>query len=122
MRMSQHELDQGPFKALEWPEEQVKFSRFNIYREATDKQCPDLFLQQATGVCASAQAYAMIVLLQVGCDEPWHLRRVWACEETKCCLDRLRRKEGGHSKFGGFGRKLERQGTGNSSRDPRQHL
>lgn len=57
-------------------------------------QCPDLFLQQVTGVCASAQAYAMVVLLQVGCDEPWHLRRVWVSEETKCCCDRLRKRKG----------------------------
>ncbi|MGQ7357436.1 hypothetical protein ACTGZM_10755, partial [Streptococcus suis] len=66
-------------------------------------------------------AYAMVVLLQVGCDEPWHLRRVWVSEETKCCCDRLRKIEGGPSKFGRCGRKLESQGTVNLSRDPRQH-
>jgi hypothetical protein len=27
---------------LEWPEEQVKFSGFNVHGEATDEQCPDL--------------------------------------------------------------------------------
>lgn len=27
---------------LEWPEEQVEFSGFNVHREATDEQCPDL--------------------------------------------------------------------------------
>lgn len=27
---------------LEWPEEQVEFSGFDVHREATDKQCPDL--------------------------------------------------------------------------------
>ena len=27
---------------LEWTEEHVEFSRFNIHREATDKQCADL--------------------------------------------------------------------------------
>ena len=36
----------------------------------------------------------MVVLLQVGCDEPWHLRRVWVSEETKCCCDRLRKRKG----------------------------
>lgn len=27
---------------LEWPEQQVEFSGFNVHREATDEQCPDL--------------------------------------------------------------------------------
>ena len=27
---------------LERPEEQIEFSGFNVHREATDEQCPDL--------------------------------------------------------------------------------
>lgn len=27
---------------LEWPEEKVEFSGFNVHREAADEQCPDL--------------------------------------------------------------------------------
>lgn len=42
-------------------------------------------------------------------------RRVRAREETGCCRVRLRRKEGGHIKFGGCGRWPEGQGTGNPS-------
>ena len=68
-RLSWCELDQGPFIPLERPEEQVELSGFNIHREPTDQQRPDLvLLQGAAGahpapVLCSPSGFRLLMVL-----------------------------------------------------------